>query len=677
MHVIIEIRVLFLFLFCLIKQGLMKKLFSKKKILNREQTDSVRKRWNTYGKKVNPALLNRFYTAWVNLSKFREDRDRSIRYTYGDQWSDEITYKGHVITEKNYIQSKGNIPLVNNIMRSLVNSVTGIYAKQDIEPVCFARNRDKQLVGNMMTVALQCNWQINKMPDLLLTIFEEFLISGMAVARETYEYRDDILDEYTDAANPYYMAWEGGSDPRHTDITLIGQLHDMDFNSLCTQFVNSDTGITIDDLREMYIGSDNGKFLDEGSIGFNGINEKNNINNVSFYAPVSNSQFRVYEIWTKEIKERVRCWDVNSGERYKVELSELVKIQAENEYRLKMGTEYGMSKMDIPLIETEKFIDNYWYYNFLTPSGHVLLEGETPYEFKSHPYTIKLYPFVNGEVHSFTSTFIDQQRYINRLITLNDFILRTSAKGVTLVPEDCIPDDMTPEEFADAWTSVDGLIIYKPKVGSPQLKPEVFHNNSTNIGINEMLQLQLSLIDRISNVTGALQGKSPTSGTSAARYSMESQNATTSLAAILKKFVTFTEDIAKKKVKIMQQFYEDGRYIAVNTNSSDISQFDAVGARDVEFSMSIRESASSPVYRMMINDWLRELMNSSNGLITVEDLLRYGDFPFADKLLQDIESRKQQIQQGNVDGEMLTPDIQQQIGADQESLQMAQQLLSR
>ena len=112
----------------------MKKLFRKSKVTSSDDiTDSVRKRWNTYGQKINVPLLERFHRAWDNLSKFREDRDRSLRYIYGDQWSDQILYKGRLITEKNYIQSKGNIPLVNNVMRSLVNSVTGIYAKQDTE----------------------------------------------------------------------------------------------------------------------------------------------------------------------------------------------------------------------------------------------------------------------------------------------------------------------------------------------------------------------------------------------------------------------------------------------------------------------------------------------------------------------------------------------------------------
>ena len=135
--------------------------------------------------------------------------------------------------------------------------------------------------------------------------------------------------------------------------------------------------------------------------------------------------------------------------------------------------------------------------------------------------------------------------------------------------------------------------------------------------------------------------------------------------------------MAKKKVKIMQQYYEDGRFISTNSNSSDITQFDAVNARDVEYIISIRESAASPVYRMMVNDWLKELWAGSNGLITIQDLLRYGDFPFADKLLQDIEDRQKQISLGNVPDEILSENMQQQIGANMNNVQIAQDLLMR
>ncbi len=72
----------------------------------------------------------------------------------------------------------------------------------------------------------------------------------------------------------------------------------------------------------------------------------------------------------------------------------------------------------MPLIKATWFIDDYWYFYYLSPFGDILKEGETPYEHGSHPYIFKAYPFIDGEIHSFVADVIDQQRYTNRLITL-------------------------------------------------------------------------------------------------------------------------------------------------------------------------------------------------------------------------------------------------------------------
>lgn len=137
-------------------------------------------------------------------------------------------------------------------------------------------------------------------------------------------------------------------------------------------------------------------------------------------------------------------------------------------------------------------MDDYWYYYYLSPLGDILAEGETPYEHKSHPYVFKAYPFIDGEIHSFVGDVIDQQRYTNRLITLYDWIMRASAKGVLMIPEDCIPQGMSPEEFSEAWAKFNGVVIYKPNK-SGQV-PQQVASNSTNIGINELLQLQLKFL---------------------------------------------------------------------------------------------------------------------------------------------------------------------------------------
>ena len=70
-----------------------------------------------------------------------------------------------------------------------------------------------------------------------------------------------------------------------------------------------------------------------------------------------------------------------------------------------------MPESEVPLIEYEYMIQSYWYYRYLSPFGDILDEGESPYSHGSHPYTMKAYPFVDGELHSFVSDIIDQQRY--------------------------------------------------------------------------------------------------------------------------------------------------------------------------------------------------------------------------------------------------------------------------
>ena len=123
---------------------------------------------------------------------------------------------------------------------------------------------------------------------------------------------------------------------------------------------------------------------------------------------------------TQRDAESSRC-GYNNGDVYKIDVSDyqdmVVKV---NEERKQRGLAAGMNEEDIPLIEAQWFMDDYWYFYYLTPFGHILREGETPYDHKSHPYIFKAYPYIDGEIHSFVADVIDQQRYTNRLITMYD-----------------------------------------------------------------------------------------------------------------------------------------------------------------------------------------------------------------------------------------------------------------
>lgn len=335
------------------------------------------------------------------------------------------------------------------------------------------------------------------------------------------------------------------------------------------------------------------------------------------------------------------------------------------------GRAAGMPDDEIPLIQATWMIDHYWYYYYLTPFGHILKEGETPYEHKSHPYVFKAYPFIDGEIHSFVADVIDQQRYTNRLITLYDFIMRASAKGVLLFPEGCEPDNMSMEDIADEWGKFDGIVYYKPKPGVAV--PQQIANNSTQIGITELLNLQLKFFEDISGVNGALQGKPGYANQSAALYNQQTQNATTSLLDLLDSFSYFVKDGAIKDVKNMQQFYDTKRIFNIVGKNAWV-EYDPKTIRDVDFDLSIVESTNTPAFRQMANDILMQLWQSQ--AISVEQLLEHGDFPFADDLLQSIRSQKEQLEQGQIP-EAMSPQLQQQIqaGANMQNVQAARQML--
>lgn len=606
---------------------------------------------------------------WMNMARFRRERERNKRYVYGDQWKDKICVDGEYITEEQYIRNQGNVPLKNNLMRRLVNTVLGVYRQQSKEPICTARDRDEQKLGETMSTILQCNMQLNRMSEVYARTMEEFLISGMAVHRKWYGWRNDKLDCWTDYVNPNNFFIDSNMrDFRGWDVSCVGEIHDIDLQTLLQQF--AETPADYQRLTEIY-GHSHDKAWARTYFNEFGYSR---IDNLDFFVTTDISRCRVIEVWRKESKPRYRCHDYNNGDVYKIEIEDYRDmVESVNADRIRRGTQAGMAMEDIPLIKATWFIDEYWYYYYLSPLGDILREGETPYEHKSHPYVFKAFPFIDGEIHSFANDFIDQQRYTNRLVTLHDWIVRASAKGVLLFPEECLPKGMSIDDIADEWSRFNGVIAIKTK-GNTQI-PQQIAQNSTNIGIQELLQLQIKFFEEISGVNGALQGKPGLSGMSASLYSQQTQNATTSLLDLLESFSEFVKDAAYKDVKNMQQFYDTKRVFNIAGKSGSQVEYDPKKIRDVEFDFSITESTATPAYRMMANDFLIEIWRSQQ--ISLQQLLEHGDFPFADELLQSLKSQQEQLEQGKTPVGM-SPQLMQQMqqGADMNAVNNASQMLA-
>lgn len=639
--------------------------------------DSVKRRMERQnGRKTDYELLQRCWQAWNNLEAVRMTRDRAKRYCYGDQWGDTVrVYKNgyyYDMTEREYLKRKGSVPLSNNVMVSILNTLVGMYAKQGTEPVCFARTRSSQSLSDMMSATMQCNWQNTQMEDLLKHALEDYLIGGVMMCRETYEDRtQEIEDSWTDYIEPNYAFWEGGSDPRHLDLSLIGVLHDESVNDLYKKFAREEYGLSIDDLNRIFdIDPDNSQT--EGTMH----NDTNDLSNISFDIPSKRGHYvRVIEAWTTETKYRYQCYDpiaTNESDAYfRIECDDKVliaELNAKNVERKKQYDLMGVPPEDRAYITAKKVADKYWYYTFMAPDGTVLCRGETPYDFKSHPFTVKFYPYVNGEIHPFMGNVIDQQRYINRLIIMNDMAIRSSAKGLMLVPTQVL-DGMTPDEFAEQATEYDGIMFYTPKATLPNSRPDVITSNAVNLGTNELLQIELNLMREVSNVSGALQGKTPTAGTSASRYAQESQNASTSLYSILKDMESFTECVAQKKCMMIKQYYDNGRPI-FNRDNTYPMEYDRLAARDIMFKISIKNAAATASYQNNINDKLDRLLEM--GAINIVQYLQNLNEPFADKLLQDVQSQVEDLRAQQAEMGQQAPQNGVVPGADQEAVERAQ-----
>lgn len=118
-------------------------------------------------------------------------------------------------------------------------------------------------------------------------------------------------------------------------------------------------------------------------------------------------------------------------------------------------------------------------------------------------------------------------------------------------------------------------------------------------------------------------------------------------------------------MKNIQQFYDTPRVISISGKHSTFVKCDPPKIRDIEFDLSIIDSTATPAYRALANDMLMQL-------------LQFGNFPFADKLLQNIQSQKQQIESGQMP-EGLSPELLQKIqqNADMNAVGQAQRMLGQ
>ncbi len=606
----------------------------------RKELDSVKK---------DVRLLMRARRAWENMTDFREQRARNMRFVYGDQWSDPITVlvKGEkkTMTMREYLSMEGQVPMQTNQIKTQVNTIVGVLVKEQNEPICNAIDRKEQRYGEVVTEGLNANCGKNKMNSIFRLCTKDLLIGGLGVCSESYGYRDGDKrreDSWTRYVDPNYMIMETTlRDPRFWDMSMVGCWYRMPFKALAAEFVKKKGDY--EKLKDIY-GDDASLYNDGDNYE---LTDANDLRHLNFMSPVNSGECCVAEIWTLETKERVRLHDYNEGTLEIVDADDtatLKQVQRVNEQRLALALSSGWTQEEVPIIEEEYFVDTFWYCRMLAPDGTIIWEEESPYPDRCHPFSIVATPFIDGRISGYVTDAIDHNIAINRALVLQDWIVRNQVKGFTMIPQQLVPDGMENEEFVQNSLNLGNFFFYDADKAKG-LKPEVFHAGAVSYDAGSFITQLKSLMESSTSVSGAIQGKTPYAGTSAALYAQQAANASTPIADLLEDVRSFMSDANIKKMKNIAAFYTEDRWesivgnIGSLFNNADLNLNDIA---DMEFDLVLSESTSTPVYRMMANDMLLQLFNQQ--AISLEELLENGTFPFADKILQGRQARQAEME---------------------------------
>lgn len=622
----------------------------------------------------NLTLLWRCARDWDAMDYLRKEHSRNLRYKNGDQWSDTVPDPDHphrTIREDALISRSGKVPLKHNYIQQYIRNIHGQLLSSPTQTVVYARSRDDQPLGEMLTNALQACHQLNRIRKIDINVVEELCLTGIACAKVRYGYwsTKNRTDGKIDLVNINRLFFNADiEDPRLTDIRRIGELHDYTFDDLVRNFATCREDVQA--LREIY-----GICHDHTKLENLYENHATRLQNLNFLYTNDLGKYRVIEVWERLGRWVLYIHDYADGtEEIYTELT-MQEVEAINASRIEQGMAAGIAPDTVKLIYAREQYEYYWRVKYLTPNGYCIKETESPYAHEEHPYVLAAMPVIDGRFKAVLSDVIDIQRYINRLLTLLDFIIGASAKGLLMVPQECIPDDMDIQDFAREYVKTNGVILIKK--GAYDKLPKQISMNGTNIGAWEMFAQEMNIMQQISGLNGAVQGQVPRANTPSSLYAQQAQNSMMNFVVLFENYNMFCEERDEKLLKVLMQYYTTRRYIGTNGKTAgEMAKFyEPEMAQKIEdFNLTAAKSNDTPVFRQMTDDLLMKLLES--GRIPLEIFLNNCSLPGADKLLAEVKSFNEQAAAGQIDPEALTQ-LQQaaQQNADPNAMAMMQRYM--
>lgn len=587
----------------------------------------------------NMNLLLSCENDWSRLEPLRKERARNIRYKNGDQWGDYIRDPdtGKWIREDEYLSSTGKVPLKHNFIQQFVRNIQGQLLINKTQSTVVARASDDSQLSEMLTNTLHACQELNDIDTINISVLEDLLLGGIACTKVRYTFFSDKNrpDGRIDRVGIERLFFNSDiEDPRMNDLCRIGEIHDYTMTELIHNFAQTKSDEM--ELQRIY------SSVSDSYTSLGGADTTRSKKPSSFLLTNTPDKCRVIEVWERKSEWVTYCHDYATGREYVSEMSvdQIGKINTE---RIVTGISLGMQPEEIALIYTEPRNQYYWRASFLTPTGECLKQiSHSPYAHEEHPYTIITTPMVDGAIKPVMSDLIDLQRYINRLIVLKDFMMSTSAKGVLLLPEESIPDGMTADDFNREWVKPNGVIQYRANV-TGNIRPEQISINNADNGTSEMLNLELSLMQQISGLSGAIQGQTTRANTPSSLYAQQAQNSSLNYRVVFEVFNKYISKRDEKLLKVLMQYYTDRRHVDISGSAyTNVAKFydPQMAQKIIDFNLVVVQSNDTPAYRQISDDTLMEFLRG--GLINLEMYLDNSSMPFAEKLKAQLSQQQAQ-----------------------------------
>ena len=406
-------------------------------------------------------LLKITRRAWEDAAPFRASRRRLKAFTYGRQWDDvTIMPDGRRLTEAQRAVEEGRTPITNNIIRRMIKSIIGHYSRLT------ALEKQSSDSESALGFSPLCERDARAL--------EELLISG-----STIQY---VAPESGEISNisPDRFIFRRFACSDASDCTLLGHLVDLPFEDVLLRYSDRSPE-RARELRAAFRNADN------TSSPFPATDRER------FASPGLPGTVRVIEVWQHTAVELLRIHDPLEADYTVADPSRLEAFEKVNRRRRRDGE---------PELKFTYDIQKAWVGTVMTPDGIVLDSTVAA----RHPYAVRFYPMIDGEVHSAVEDVLDQQKLVNRLVSTLDQIITASAKGVLLYPADQLPDGFTWRDVRRIWSNPSGILPYKRT--SKTVIPHQVSAGGSSAGATDLLHTQLQIFDEISGATTSFRRRS-------------------------------------------------------------------------------------------------------------------------------------------------------------------------